>query len=88
MEFCLVMLDACSYANEYRSSSSAHVALVYFAKPVLQRAAIMLAWVACGRLTSYWEPDLVRNKMKDIEVHLVLDSGYRTVRVACVMGGR
>lgn len=23
-------------------------------------SAIMLAWVACGRLTCYWEPDLVR----------------------------
>eukprot|EP00904_Undaria_pinnatifida_P013326 jgi/Undpi1/9123/HiC_scaffold_26.g11581.m1 len=25
---------------------------------MLGSAAIMLAWVACGRLTSYWEPDL------------------------------
>lgn len=25
---------------------------------LLGSAAIMLAWVACGRLTAYWEPDL------------------------------
>ncbi|CAM9635076.1 unnamed protein product [Ascophyllum nodosum] len=25
---------------------------------MLGSAAVMLAWVACGRLTSYWEPDL------------------------------
>lgn len=43
--------------------------LLSFLREPLQYAAIMLAWVACGRLTSYWEPDLVRPG--NTKIHLI-----------------
>merc|ERR1719343_1445647 len=53
------LMPKCRTISEYNITFCFHLILFHaLSQGMLGSAALMLAWVACGRLTSYWEYDL------------------------------